>query len=191
VRNRVSELWYALGVCALATALYAGASWWGGGLPDAGSIVGHWIGVIGFALMLVTEVAYSVRKQVTDARWGPTAAWLRFHVVTGLVGPYLVLLHTAMKLRGLAGVSALITLLVVASGVVGRYLYTAIPRDVEEPNAGAGGPVREMPPARQRLATQRSAVATWRTVHVPLTWVLFATAFIHSVAALYYVTLAR
>ena len=43
----------------------------------------------------------------------------------------------------------------------------------------------------KRLASQRQTLAAWRSVHVPLTWVLFATALIHSAAALYYVTLAR
>ena len=110
-------------------------------------------------------------------------------MVTGLVGPYMVLLHTAMRFSGLAGLTMLLTLVVVASGVVGRYLYTRVPRTVQGPETAAGRrPAREQ---LARLAKRRKALATWHTFHVPLTWVLFVAAFIHVVAALYYATLQR
>jgi cytochrome b561 len=44
---------------------------------------------------------------------------------------------------------------------------------------------------RERIARRRRTLATWHTVHIPLTWALFAAAFIHVVAALYYATLQR
>ena len=96
--------------------------------PTASSRVGHGIGIAGFVLMLMTATLYSLRKLRTDASWGSTASWLRFHMVTGLVGPYMVLLHTAMRFHGLAGLTMLLTVLVVASGLVGRFLYTRVPR---------------------------------------------------------------
>ena len=164
-RNR--EFWYALLIIAAITAIYLGTYQLAGSLPRASSLVGHSIGVIGFLLMLMTETLYSIRKQMTDARWGDMASWLRFHVVTGLVGPYMVLLHTSMRVQGLAGVALLLTVVVVISGFVGRYIYTAVPRE-------GGG-----------------ALATWRAVHVPLTWALFITAFVHSAGALIYATLQR
>ena len=78
--------------------------------------------------MLMTETLYSMRKRARYARWGRMSTWLQFHIFTGLVGPYMVFLHTAFQFKGLAGVSMLMTLIVVASGVLGRYIYTAIPR---------------------------------------------------------------
>jgi hypothetical protein len=56
------------------------------------------------------------------------SGWLQFHIFTGLVGPYLVLLHTSWKFNGLAGVVMLLTVVIVASGIIGRYIYTAVPR---------------------------------------------------------------
>jgi cytochrome b561 len=70
---------------------------------------------------------------------------------------------------------------VVASGFVGRYIYTSLPRTAEDRDD----------PDLERTSASRRALASWRTVHVPLTWVLFAAAFVHSVAALYYATLQR
>jgi len=183
-RNR--ELWYALIAVIVVSAVYAAAYLQVGTFPHASGWVGHGIGVLGFVLMLMTEALYSIRKRMTDARWGPMTGWLRFHIVTGLVGPYMVLLHTAVRFRGLAGATMLLTVVVVISGVIGRYIYTAIPRIAAE-NPGEGVDPR----AAERLAVRRNAMAAWYSVHIPLTWVLFTLAFVHAFAALYYATLQR
>jgi hypothetical protein len=188
-RNR--ELWYTLVATVAVTALYLVAYRQAGAFPAASGLVGHGIGVVGFVLMLMTETLYSIRKLLIDARWGSMAAWLRFHMVTGLVGPYMVLLHTAVRFQGLAGVAMLLTVVVVVSGVIGRYIYTAMPRTggTAEPDPPASPRVSE--PSAGRPAAPRSALATWYSVHVPLTWLLFAAAFLHVVVALYYATLQR
>ena len=185
--RRHAEIFYALIAIGAVTALYAAAYAFGRTLPAASSFVGHSIGVVGFVLMLVTETLYSLRKRVTDARWGPMAGWLRFHIVTGLVGPYMVLLHTAMRFNGLAGVATLLTAVVVASGIVGRYLYTVLPRTSQLSTAQDS----ETTHAAGSLAARRQALASWHAVHVPLTWALFAAAFVHATAALFFATLQR
>jgi cell division protein FtsB len=97
--------------------------------PRGGHPFGHSLGVIGTLLMVMTELLYSVRKRTGLLNWaGPVRYWLSFHIFTGIVGPFLVLMHTGLQFRGLAGVSMLLTMLVVTSGFVGRYLYTALPR---------------------------------------------------------------
>ena len=98
----------------------------GGGHP-----FGHALGVLGTLLMVMTELLYSLRKRTRLLNWaGPVRYWLSFHIFTGIVGPFLVLMHTGLQFRGLAGLSMLLTGLVVASGFVGRYLYTALPRSL-------------------------------------------------------------
>jgi hypothetical protein len=172
VLRRHLEIWSALAAIVVVTAIYLAAYYWGGAIPAASGFVGHSIGVIGFLLMLATETLYSVRKRLADARWGSMASWLRLHIVMGLVGPYMVLLHTSWKFNGLAGLLTLVTFVVVTSGVVGRYLYTRMPRD-------------------ETRTDQRTALANWRAAHVPLTWILFAMTLVHVGAALTYATLQR
>jgi hypothetical protein len=186
VLGRLPELAYALIAIVAVTALYAVAYSQASAFPKASSLVGHGIGIVGFILMLMTATLYSVRKLRSDASWGSTAAWLKFHMVTGLVGPYMVLLHTAMKFNGLAGLATLLTVVVVVSGLMGRYLYTRVPRAAPDSAAGDAGAE-----ARSRLLKRRKRLATWHTFHVPLTWALFIAAFIHVVAELYYATLQR
>ena len=81
--------------------------------------------------MLMTETFYSIRKRSRSARWGRMSSWLDFHIFTGIVGPYLVLLHTSWKFNGLAGIVMLLTVIIVTSGFIGRYIYTAVPRTAD------------------------------------------------------------
>jgi hypothetical protein len=101
------------------------------GVPKASGLVGHGIGIVGFSLMLLTETAYSFRKRAMHRPRGTMRSWLRFHIFTGIVGPYLVLLHSAWRFNGLAGAVTVMTCIVVASGFVGRYIYTAVPRTAD------------------------------------------------------------
>lgn len=98
--------------------------------PTGGHPFGHALGILGALLMLTTELLYSARKRWRIFRFGQTRHWLSFHIFTGIVGPALVLMHTGLVFRGLAGLTMLLTVLVVASGFLGRYIYTAVPRTV-------------------------------------------------------------
>jgi hypothetical protein len=110
------------------------------GIPRPSSLGGLLLGSVGLLLMLATEILYSLRKRVRGFTRGPMSAWLEVHIFTGLVGAFLVLLHAGGKFHGLAGATALATVVIVASGFVGRYLYTAMPRTLD----GAEVTVREM-----------------------------------------------
>jgi len=129
VKSRSRELWAALAVCLVVTLLYANVAQ--DGLPRSSSLLGHSIGIVGFAMMLGAEVLYTWRKQTRRHVWGRTRWWLEMHVFIGLVGPYLVLLHSAWQLNGLAGAAMLLTILMVATGFMTRYIYTAVPHTVE------------------------------------------------------------
>ena len=124
------ELWISLLVVILISAFYFTIVL-RQGVPAASEFFGHSLGVFGFILMLSTEALYSLRKRAIRRPWGRLQTWLRFHIFSGIVGPYLVLLHTAWQFRGLAGVVLLLTVIVVISGFIGRYIYTAVPRTAD------------------------------------------------------------
>lgn len=98
------------------------------GTPGGSDPIGHLLGIVGMTMMLMTETLYTLRKRVRWFQIGRLRGWLSFHIFTGIVGPTLVLTHSAFEFQGLAGLSMLMTVIVVGSGFVGRYLYTAIPR---------------------------------------------------------------
>ncbi len=129
-RNNL-ELWLALLAMLIIGAVYSLVLFTTREVPAAGEFFGHALGIAGFLLMLMTETLYSLRKRSRSAHWGKMANWLKFHIFTGLVGPFMVFLHTSWKLNGVAGVVTMLTIVVVLSGIVGRYIYTAIPRTAD------------------------------------------------------------
>ncbi len=181
------ELWEALVAVVVITAIYLFVVRWYRAIPAASGFFGHMIGVVGFVLMLLTETLYSFRKRSVKAQWGPMASWLQFHIFTGIVGPFMVLLHSSWKFNGLAGVTTLLTALIVASGFIGRYIYTRIPRSL----AGMEAETPENQAQSTSLARTRRIFAAWHAIHIPIGMALFAAAFIHIGAALYYATLLR
>ncbi len=181
------ELWLSFLAMIGITAVYAFVTFWTRAIPPAGAFFGHLLGILGFFLMLLTETLYSIRKRSRSARWGSMASWLQFHIFTGLVGPYLVLLHSSWKFNGLAGATTLLTIIIVISGFIGRYIYTRIPRTLE-------GVEIETPSGQFQaaaLARARRLLAVWHIIHIPIGMALFTAAFIHIGAALYYATLLR
>ena len=103
--------------------------------------------------MLATETLYTLRKRKRIITWGGMRAWLSFHIFTGIVGPYLVFLHTGFRFAGLAGATTLMTGIVVFSGFIGRYIYNAIPRTP----AGAELEIAQLEAAIQRAESQLQA----------------------------------
>jgi hypothetical protein len=164
MQSNARELWAAFLAALAITGLYLLFVLRAGAVPAAGELVGHGIGLLGFVLMLMTETLYSLRKRTRRAHWGRMSTWLRFHIFTGLVGPYMVFLHTAFRFNGLAGIAMLMTAVVVASGVVGRYIYTAIPRTsdgIEMQAEEVERAIRETEQELQALAQTRPQAAAF------------------------------
>lgn len=89
--------------------------------------LGYWLGIAGGSLMLLLLV-YPLRKRVRAlAGLGSVRFWFRTHMIFGILGPLLVLLHSNFTLGSLNGRVALFcTLIVASSGILGRYLYAKI-----------------------------------------------------------------
>jgi hypothetical protein len=178
------ELWFAFVAALLITGIYGLVLVNTSRIPPAGELFGHGLGILGFLLMMLTETLYSIRKRMRGAQWGKMSDWLQFHIFTGLLGPYMVLLHTSWKFNGLAGVSTLFTVVIVFSGFIGRYVYTRIPRTMD-------GLEIEGTLSQEALKQARRLMAVWHTIHIPLGMALFVTAFVHMGAALYYAMLLK
>ena len=171
-------------VMLLITALYIFVVYLTREIPPASELFGHGLGILGFVFMLMTETLYSLRKRSRSVRWGRMSSWLQFHIFTGLVGPFMVLLHSSWKFHGLAGVTTLLTIIIVISGFVGRYIFTRIPRTMD--GSEVQGALSE-----EALRQARRLLALWHTVHIPIGMALFVSAFAHIGAALYYATLMK
>ncbi len=93
--------------------------------------VGHGLGILGTVLMLIGVFGYQARKYMKSlSKVWILKHWLEFHIFLCTLGPIMVLFHTSFKFGGLVSISFWSMVAVVASGVVGRFIYLQIPRTI-------------------------------------------------------------
>lgn len=92
---------------------------------------GHGLGIVGTALILIGVVLY-----VTAKKYGYLERFIRlkylleFHIFLCTLGPIMILFHTTFKFGGIVSIAFWSMVMVVLSGVVGRYIYLQIPRTI-------------------------------------------------------------
>ena len=92
-------------------------------------LVGQGLGIFGTLMILFGVVSYGARKRIRAlARFGKLRDWLNFHIFLCLLGPFLIVLHTTFKFGGLVAIAFWSMVLVVSSGVFGRWVYVWIPK---------------------------------------------------------------
>jgi len=115
---------------------------------------GHGFGVVGTLMMIVGVSIYMARKRFRILfNFGYLKHWLELHIFLCTVGPVLVLYHTAFKFGGIVSISFWSMVLVVLSGVVGRFIYVQIPRTIQGHEMGINA-VNEL---RENLANKVKA----------------------------------
>jgi hypothetical protein len=90
--------------------------------------IGINLGILGVGLFLLIYLYYFRKRFGWLRNFGTTTHWLDFHIVLGISAPVIIAFHSAFKFRGIAGMAFWIMVAVAASGVVGRYIYSQIPR---------------------------------------------------------------
>ena len=96
-----------------------------------GGVTGHGVGIVGSLMMIVGVAVYAVRKRSRRlVTWGNLRDWLALHIFLCVAGAMLVTFHTAFKFGGLVAVSYWCMVGVAFSGLLGRYVYVRIPRDI-------------------------------------------------------------
>jgi hypothetical protein len=91
--------------------------------------IGYYLGITG-SVMMLTLLLYPLRKRMRALRIiGNVRGWFRLHMILGVVGPMLVILHSNFSLGSLNSSIAFFAMLTVAgSGYIGRFLYAHIHR---------------------------------------------------------------
>ena len=96
-------------------------------------VFGHGLGIVGTLLILIGVFGYQAKKRFRwlTTRFGRLKYWLEFHIFLCSLGPVMILFHTAFKFGGIVSVSFWSMVAVVASGIIGRFIYVQIPRTIE------------------------------------------------------------
>jgi len=115
---------------------------------------GHGIGIAGTALILLNLTFMARRRLRSMRRFGALRLWMNMHVVTGLLGPLIVVFHTAFEPRTAVATIALASLgVLVLTGVLGRFIYAMIPHTVAGAEMGRQELELRLVEARNELAS--------------------------------------
>lgn len=90
--------------------------------------IGYALGIVGGSFMLALLI-YPIRKRYPTAPAFvlSTPTWFKLHMLLGLVGPILILYHANFGLGSTnANIALFCMLLMVTSGLIGRFIYSKI-----------------------------------------------------------------
>jgi hypothetical protein len=95
-------------------------------------ILGQGLGIIGTLMIAFGVSIYIARKRYNFlSKYIRLKYLLEFHIFLCVLGPILILFHTAYKFGGIVSIAFWSMVAVVLSGVIGRFIYIQIPRTIE------------------------------------------------------------
>lgn len=116
----------------VATFLVAGLLTYGWTRRNSGNVtaetgIGYWLGIVGGLCMLLL-ILYPLRKRIRSLEFiGSIPGWFQIHMLLGVLGPALVVLHSNYSFGSTNSMAAMLAMLVVAgSGFIGRFLYSHV-----------------------------------------------------------------
>lgn len=126
----------------------------------------HGLGIVGASMIIIGVSGYSTRKRVkTFWNLGKLSRWLEIHIFLCLLGPLLVLFHTTFKAGGVAAISLWTMLSVAASGIIGRFLYAQIPKNLQGNELTAGQITSELDRLSAKLSSSPIGDQLTKTIY--------------------------
>ena len=127
-----------------------------------GTGIGYWIGIVGIvgSLMMLSLLLDPLRKKFAKvASLGTMHTWFKVHMITGILGPLLIILHSNFELKTVnATLATAVMLTVVASGMTGRFLYSKIHKGLYGAKAELKGHLSEAEAFKQAFGDNMQAV---------------------------------
>ncbi|MFO0793997.1 MAG: hypothetical protein U0586_08025 [Candidatus Brocadiaceae bacterium] len=149
----------------------------------------HVIGTTGSILILIS-IGYSLRKRKCIFKQGQLKRWLAAHEWLAIVGTGLIFIHGGFHGHALVPLITTGVMFVAAiSGLTGRYLYlkvsselTSWKKELEEKGLAR----EEIENTISSLIIAHRVMKHWRTVHIPIVFVLAVVVTFHVSSALYF-----
>jgi hypothetical protein len=119
-------------------------------------LVGNRLAILGTAMLALGVGGYMLRKRWARLQHaGRLRHWLSAHIWLCTLGPFLITLHTSFKVGGLVSIAFWSMVLVVSSGVVGRYVYVRLPQNLQ----GRTRSMKELEEEQRALAAEIEAAS--------------------------------
>lgn len=156
--------------------------------PFGHTHAGHLTGWVGLGVILL-GFGYSFRKRSAPERHWPKG-WFRVHMVAGVLGPLLILVHAGNHFHALVPVLALLTMgLVVLSGITGQAVHYMVLRTLHDQRrelAQQGLSEEEIDARLHTMAAQEKVFRFWQYLHTPVTITFLLLTLLHVGGALFF-----
>jgi hypothetical protein len=150
---------------------------------------GQVTGWIGLAVILLV-FGYPIRKRTHQNRRWPHR-WLQIHMVAGVVGPLIIILHAGvLHLHAVVPILAMVAMGIVAlSGLIGQHVHYLTFRTLYTKRhelLGQGVSPEEVETRLLDTAAREKMFRVWQMIHAPMTLLFIALVALHVIGALYF-----
>jgi hypothetical protein len=149
---------------------------------------GHITGWIGLTVILFVFI-YPMWKRVRPNRAWPRT-WFQVHMVAGVLGPLLIVLHGGAHLHAVVPILAMVSMGIVAlSGIIGQAVHYLALRTLNEERRRLlqQGVSPDDADARLHDAVSREETfRVWQLIHAPMTLMFIVLVAVHVVGALFF-----
>lgn len=156
--------------------------------PFAHSRPGHAVGWLGLVVILLAYV-YPLKKRYAPSTVWPKQ-WFKIHMLCGILGPLLILIHSGWHVHGGVAVLALLALGGVAiSGVIGKTIHSAVLHTLTDQRRSLteqGLSQEQIEQALSDIASQESMFRIWQIIHAPLAVIFMVLTMLHIMGVLFF-----
>ncbi|MDE3049529.1 MAG: hypothetical protein KGJ48_06460, partial [Nitrospirota bacterium] len=149
--------------------------------PFAHTREGHLVGWVGLAVILLVFV-YPIRKRIGRNRMWPRR-WFQVHMVAGVVGPLLIVLHAGAHLHALVPILAMVAMgIVTLSGIIGQAVHYLALRTLNEERRQflqQGVSRDEAEASLHDEASREETFRVWQLIHAPMTLMFMVLVALH------------
>ena len=149
---------------------------------------GHITGWIGLAVILFVFV-YPIKKRIARNRPWPRG-WLQVHMVAGVVGPLLIVIHSGAHLHALVPILAMVAMGIVAlSGIIGQAVHYLALRTLNEERRKflqQGASPEEVEARLHDFASREETFRLWQLIHAPMTLMFIVLVVLHVIGTMYF-----
>ena len=150
---------------------------------------GQVTGWIGLAIILMV-FGYPLRKRAHQNRLWPHR-WLQIHMVAGVLGPLVVILHAGvLHMHALVPILAIVAMGIVAlSGIIGQHVHYLAFRTLYKKRhelLEQGVSPEEVETRLLDMTAREKMFRVWQMIHAPMTLMFMALVALHVIGALYF-----
>lgn len=156
--------------------------------PFAHSQSGHVLGWLGLAVILLTYVYPWKKRHAPSGIW--PRKWFMIHMLCGVLGPILILIHSGWHLHAGVAVLALLAMGGTAiSGIIGKTIHGAALRILSSQQHILTAQGLSQEQIRQILddaASQESMFRMWQIIHAPLAVIFIVLTILHITSTIFF-----